>query len=286
MEEKADYITDANEMIGKGYDQPTVILEEPRKYSARLKNGITVEVEEPAWVKFSTGFKKELKSMDEYSLKVFLYIGLSVNWQSGTSYPGTRKIAEDTNMAVNTVTKAIKYLEENGYLEVQRRNGNSSIFRTVKYIAIGTVAHGETPPSHENAQPSHEVWLTVARTPSKSAQLEELEEKETPKGDLVDAVLQYELKPTSIRSAIKEYFRLNVNWETKTARQWMEWAVSENVTSDQIARAADLWRMDKRFNWAPPTLKGIFEKWQMLNTVEVTHKTTVQLDSTGKPETY
>lgn len=84
-----------------------------------------------------------------------------------------------------------------------------------------------------------------------------------PKGDLVDLELS-KLPSISIRKAIQEYFKLNVNWETKTARQWLEWAHGENITAEQIARAADTWRFDKQFNWQVPTLKGIFEKWQML----------------------
>ncbi len=47
--------------------------------------------EEPVWVKFSTGFKKELATLDGYALKVFLYIGLSVSFANGKAYPGLRK---------------------------------------------------------------------------------------------------------------------------------------------------------------------------------------------------
>jgi hypothetical protein len=83
------------------------------------------------------------------------------------------------------------------------------------------------------------------------------------KPDLVDLELS-KLPAMSIRKAIHEYFRLNVSWETKSARQWMEWAVEQEVTAEQIERAANTWRMDKQFNWQVPTLKGIFEKWQML----------------------
>jgi len=97
--------------------------------------------------------------------------------------------------------------------------------------------------------------------------------KNKPKGDLVDFELS-KLPAKSIRQSIHEYFRLNVNWETKTARQWMEWAIGENITSSQIEKAADLWRVDKRFNWQHPTLKGIFENWQILNdTHEEVRKT-------------
>ena len=81
--------------------------------------------------------------------------------------------------------------------------------------------------------------------------------------DMVDFELS-KLPAMTLRQAIHEYFRLNTNWETKTARQWMEWAVETGITAEQIARAADTWRNDKQFNWQVPTLKGIFEKWDML----------------------
>ncbi len=45
-------------------------------------------LDEPVWVKFSTGFKKELATLDGYALKVFLYIGLSVSFANGRAYPG------------------------------------------------------------------------------------------------------------------------------------------------------------------------------------------------------
>jgi hypothetical protein len=72
------------------------------------------------------------------------------------------------------------------------------------------------------------------------------------------------LPSLTIRQAVQKYFRINVNWETKTSRQWLEWAHGENITAEQIERASKTWREDKAFNWQTPTLKGIFEKWQLL----------------------
>ena len=105
---------------------------------------------------------------------------------------------------------------------------------------------------------------------------------ETPgeyKPDLVDLELS-KLPAMSIRKAIHEYFRLNVNWDTKYSRQWLEWAHEENITAEQIARAADAWRTEKLFNWQPPTLKGIFEKWQLLMDAS-TPATPQQTDGKG-----
>lgn len=82
--------------------------------------------------------------------------------------------------------------------------------------------------------------------------------------DIVDAVVKYQILPTTIRTAVHEYFRLNTNWETKMGREWLEWAVGAGVTPEQLKRAADTWRNDKAFNWQTPTLRGIFEKWEML----------------------
>jgi len=109
--------------------------------------------------------------------------------------------------------------------------------------------------------------------PSIDAKLHDVNGTETTtennnKLDLVDLELS-KLPALSIRSAVSEYFKINVNWDTKTSRQWLEWAHGENITAEQIARAAETWRADKQFNWTHPTLKGIFEKWQMLMDAKV-----------------
>lgn len=127
--------------------------------------------------------------------------------------------------------------------------------------------------------------------PSIDAKLHDVNGTETTtennnKPDLVDLELS-KLPAMSLRKAVSEYFKLNTNWETKYARQWMEWAVDAGITAEQIARAADTWRMDKQFNWQVPTLKGIFEKWQLLMgaSVEVSQPP-AKLDENGIPETY
>ncbi len=82
--------------------------------------------------------------------------------------------------------------------------------------------------------------------------------------DLVDGILKYSLPTVTLKSAVTTCFPFNVNWETKQAREWLEWAHGENVTPEQIKQAAETWRSDKAFNWQQPTLKLIFEKWPAL----------------------
>lgn len=108
------------------------------------------------------------------------------------------------------------------------------------------------------------------------------------KPDIVDAELKYNIKPNGIRDAIARHFKLTPNWEAKYNRQFLEWSVSISMTPEQIERAAHVWRMDKRFNWKAPDLRGIQEYWFQL--IE-SHKTdearpAYQVDANGIPETY
>jgi hypothetical protein len=82
--------------------------------------------------------------------------------------------------------------------------------------------------------------------------------------DILDGILEMQLKPKSIQDALKDFFKLTPNWDTKFNRQFMQWAVSENIRPEQIKLAAQVWGKDKRFNWAPPNLKGIQEHWLQL----------------------
>lgn len=84
------------------------------------------------------------------------------------------------------------------------------------------------------------------------------------RGDLLDAEIHYHLKPKAIRDAFRDFFKLTPNWETKFHRQFLEWAVEEKITPEQIKLASEVWGSDKKFNWAHPNLKGIQEQWLQL----------------------
>jgi DNA-binding MarR family transcriptional regulator len=152
--EQEDSLNNARAMMGWD-DPPSVVVEPPRKITVRRGKKM-VEHDEPAWVKFSTDFKSELISLDEYSLKVFIYIGLSVGFETGTAYPGVRLIAKETGMNKDTVQKCIADLEENGFMEVYRREGNSNIYKPTRFISIGTVPPDRTPNAELSGQ-KHEL---------------------------------------------------------------------------------------------------------------------------------
>lgn len=128
-------VKDALEMMGKGYDHPSVEIEAPRIVIER-HNRQMVEVEMPAFVKVSTGFKAELKDIDPTALKVWIYIALSINRTSETAYPGLRKIAAETNLSVNTVRDAVERLE-NSYnlLSVTHQGTKRTIYRVTDFVS-------------------------------------------------------------------------------------------------------------------------------------------------------
>jgi DnaD/phage-associated family protein len=80
-------------------------------------------------VKISTAFKGEMRDIDAVALKVWLYIALSINRNTDEAFPGARKIAKDCGINKDTVTAAIKRLEEYGLLTVHRKDKKISIYR-------------------------------------------------------------------------------------------------------------------------------------------------------------
>jgi hypothetical protein len=233
MEQQGDYITkeeieEGLAMIGKGYeDQPSVVVEPPRRRIERRGKEM-LEVEEAAFVKFSTEFKSELADLDVYALKVFIYIGLSINFESGTAYPGVRKIAKETGMNKDTVGKAIEELESKGFLQVRRKDGSSNIYKPECYFAIGeTVPSGRTVPELSGAgvKLSDENGQLSGASRVKDAQLDKQES--TRRGDLVDGYLDLAQSPGIKRmvriDSILSYLggKLKVNTETK---RWKDFA--------------------------------------------------------------
>lgn len=258
MEEQADYVTEALDLL-KG--EPAAVIEQPRS-TIVLRDGLD-QVWTVAWVKLSTAFKPHIKQLKGSPLAVWLYISLCVN-EKGVSFPGILTIAEDTGYSHQTVIDAIKVLEGKGYLKVRRGERRYNLYEP-EFAAIGRV---NEPSDTVKSDESNNLMSQVSSpdessfSPNESTPLDSNKSNKI-KPDMVDFELS-KLPAISLRNAIRDYFWLNINWDTKTARQWLEWAHGENITAEQIKQAADTWRMDKQFNWAQPTLKGIFEKWQLL----------------------
>lgn len=262
MEDRTEYITDALEMMGTGYDHPSVTIEPPRRTMERRPRGEFQEVISPAWVKFSTAFKSELPDISGRALKTWIFIALSVNYE-GKAFPAINTIAKGTGASHQTVIDAIKELEEMGLLTVNRDNGRHNLYKlSDDYIKIG---RGEPVKILDGLRDTdiEKQPTSLISPPNQSSGLES-NKKNQNKLDLVDGILKYTLPTVTLKSAVTTCFPFNVNWESKFAREWLEWAHGENITPEQIKQAAETWRSDKAFNWQQPTLKLIFEKWPAL----------------------
>ena len=252
-QDQAEYIT-----------QPEAIIDPPRTVKA-LRDGSIVDYSVWGWVKTSAKFRKHIRILRGAKHDIWHYLALGVD-ETGVCKETIKEICEGTGYSHTEVINTLKELDELGYLTIQKdKRGNSYIPEFV--------ARGENKPTENvvkkvdstpvDSTPVYQVESTPPIEPLHSIPLRVKRVKPTPNGDGVDFELQ-KLHATSIRQAFKKW-PFNVNWETKSAREFMEWAVSENVTPEQIERAAETWRLDKAFNWQQPTLKLIFEKWPALN---------------------
>jgi DNA-binding transcriptional regulator GbsR (MarR family) len=134
-EDNAEYVTDASIMLGAGY--ASVKIEPPRKVLERSGRGEFTEVDNPAWIKFSTAFKYELPDIDGNALKVWIYIALSVNYK-GEAFPAIQTIAKSIGLSHTTVIAHIKNLEAMGLLTVKRGERRVNIYNIADdYVKIG-----------------------------------------------------------------------------------------------------------------------------------------------------
>lgn len=147
-------------MLGKGYDEPSVVIERPRTIAERQANGEFVERTIPVFVKFSTSFKAELKNITGSELRVWTYIALSID-EKGTAFPGIRTIADALDISHQTVITAIEGLEKKNLLHVVREGRKHNIYQpSDEYVAIfdknptgpkiGTVQKLESSPLDSN----------------------------------------------------------------------------------------------------------------------------------------
>lgn len=134
-------LKDAMEMLGTGYEPSLEIHPEItviRRRGQEMKEEVI-----PAFVKISTDFKKEMACIDEISLKVWLFIALSVNRVSGKANPGLRTISEGTGFAVNTIQAALIRLEKKyNLLTVDRNKCKYNIYEPLAFVSAN-----KTPPT-------------------------------------------------------------------------------------------------------------------------------------------
>ncbi len=197
-EQQAEYIMDAVEMLGAGYEHPAIEIEQARTVIER-RGGKMQEVERPAFVKISTAFKRELPSISGDALKVWLFISLSINRSSGKANPGLRTIAAGINLAVNTVQKCLQELEGLELLVVDRESRKFNIYETPEYVSANRRdpvssfdTDGETvsnPAESVSNNPESVSPAVILNQINQRNQIDKKPEKTAKRGDWVDGLL-------------------------------------------------------------------------------------------------
>lgn len=205
------------------------------------------------------------KNVSDSSCKfVLLALADHASDEGEGAYPGVKAICRKTNLSTQTVVHALNALRYNGFTRLEgpskRRTFNYSILssRIVRFQWVESYDSTEQNPRIPLARTNPSL---NPHKPSIAPAARSL--------DIVDGMLKYEKPSQTLISALAQYFPFNVNWRTKTARQWLEWAHNENVTPEQIRHAAEVWKSDKRFNWGMPSLQKLFENWPALMGKEI-----------------
>jgi len=260
-------------MVGTGYE-PTIEIEQPREVIER-RNGKLIETERPAFVKIYTSFKKEMHDIDEIALKVWLYIALSVNRNTNEAHPSLRTLSKELNLAVNTIRNAVERLEKKNLLTVERRKQKYNKYYPTDYVSARRESVLADDTLSETVSVEGETVSAKPETVSARVILNQRNQSNNQIKDADAAIQDLSIenqiylgklkvnrsKADEIKNALRKYFRLTPRWASKFDKEWLEWALSEGMTEEQIEGAAELWRKDKRFNWSIPSLKGIAEHW-------------------------
>ena len=210
-EDQGEYVTkedvgEAMEMLGKGYlevNEPSFIIEP--KSTVLIRVGKEVHAtERDSFVKISTSFKDELEFIDGNSLKVWIFISLSINRNSGMAFPGLRTIAKKTKLSVNTVQKCISDLEEQGLMTIHKGKRKTNLYEPTAYVsankkdAVSKTDTDEEAVSNSSQTVSKKIATVSPRVihnqrnqrNQKSSAPEKTYKKQKP--DLLDGILHYE----------------------------------------------------------------------------------------------
>lgn len=166
-----------------------------------------------------------------------------------------RDLARATGLRSNSVMVGAKLAEDHGLIERYQDGNTTTLWRS-------RVSVSETP-RLSNRDASVSGTETLSGVKERKKESKEIAATRR-KPDLIDGMLEYQKPTMTLIQAVDKFMPFNTNWETKTARQWLEWAHNDNVTPEQIEKAADVWRREKKFNWRNPNLKLLFENWPAL----------------------
>lgn len=213
------------------------------------------------WISVKCGLSRDPKHRQAMGESIWLFLHMldTASWDDGICHEWTdQDAAEEMGMPVRTLREHRRKLAELEYITCNQKQYTQDI-----------IIHNWTNPREYNGYVYNKKQGDRILSPEGDTQGSRKDVTPTYNSnnkDILDGILDYQLKPQGIRDSISRFFRLTPNWEAKYNRQFLEWSVEINMTPEQIETAANVWRMDKRFNWAAPSLKGIQEHWLELIT--------------------
>lgn len=256
-EQQADYITEAMEML-------------THNERVRVKD-------ESNDKKYFTITPRIVKAYARNSHDLALWETVKdIAGESGECYLNTEQLSILSGVSTGQISSSRKYWIKIGFLkgEIRKDPGYSQAVwhLSIPDIWAKNIAWCEKHPKIEdrlNFRLAHRSLHRMKPSPSEGKPSPSETKKNLIKNnkltvDPVDGIIELQLKPKAIQDAIRNHFKLTPNWEAKYNRQFMQWAIQEKVTPEQLQVAATVWGSDRRFNWKHPDLRGIQENWLAL----------------------
>ena len=253
-EQQADYLSDAMEMMGAGYDQPAAVIDPPRTVNALRENGIA-DYKVWGWVKTSSKFRAHIKILRGAKHAIWHWLALSVD-ETGKCKETIKSICEGTGYSHTEVIDSLKELDAMGYLSIQRdtkgnvynpqfvaRGGNVPSEVTVKKLDSTPAYQVESSPSEEKSVSSYN---RVKRVKHKISGIEAamFQERKVEENDLLDKQEQKALE------VFERDMQLPSSWEwypvkaskEKEWRLFREFVIKTYRSDPQAFEKYNTWR--------------------------------------------
>ena len=249
-EPKPEYITEAEEMIGTGYDdQHAAVINPPQKLKALSDNGL-VEYQAWGWVKTSAKFIAHIKKLKGAKLAIWMCIALSID-ENGKCKRTIKELCALTGYSHTELISSLHELGEGGYLSINKdektniytpefvaRGGNIPSGELVKKLDSTPldstpVYQYESTPPEENPVPTFNRVKRVNIIKGIEASM--WQERETTSDDLPD----YERREKEAIDAFEQALNIPANWQWHPAK-----TTDEKVWRDFRAYLLGLYEAD------------------------------------------
>lgn len=180
-EPQADYVTDALEMMGQGYDQPAAIIDPPRTVTALRDKGL-IEYKVWGWVKMSAKFIAHIGRLKGAKLAVWSVIALTIS-ENGKCDLSVSEIAKLAGYSTSETRTTISELGEIGYMSIESKSGKRNIYspefvaRAAKTPTDRPLQETCTPPVGESKCADDPYSPPIGNSVPSYKELKELKEK-------------------------------------------------------------------------------------------------------------